>query len=129
MHVSLASIDFQGPLIQSGQKTFGRETWEITDEFISRSVDWDVRVSQSVSWRSVLYLAVKMSAAPVRVTQHKFGTVDADQTEVVKFQLVNSNGAELHLISYGAAITNLLVPDKNGQLDDVTLGFDNLDGS
>ena len=70
-----------------------------------------------------------MSAAPVRVTQHKFGTVDADQTEVVKFQLVNSNGAELHLISYGAAITNLLVPDKNGQLDDVTLGFDNLDGS
>ena len=61
-----------------------------------------------------------------KVTQENFGCVDG--AKVTKFRITNSSGAELHLISYGAAITNLIVPDKNGQMRDVVLGFDNLEG-
>ena len=34
----------------------------------------------------------------------------------------------VQLISYGAAIRTLRVPDRNGKVEDVTLGFDDLDG-
>ncbi len=34
----------------------------------------------------------------------------------------------LQAISYGGIITSLRVPDRNGRLDDIVLGFDNLDG-
>jgi aldose 1-epimerase len=42
--------------------------------------------------------------------------------------LTNKNGVELHAITYGATITSLKVPDKNGKLADVVLGFDTPDG-
>jgi hypothetical protein len=76
---------------------------------------------------TILFVSVKMSAS-VRVTQEKFGVIDG-QTEVTKYRLVNSNGAELHLITFGAAIQQLIVPDRNGKLDDITLGFADIDGT
>lgn len=42
--------------------------------------------------------------------------------------LVNGHGMTCNLISYGATIQSLLVPGKNGQLTDVTLGFDTIEG-
>lgn len=36
-------------------------------------------------------------------------------------------GIVLETISYGATVTRLLVPDRNGRLDDVVLGFNDLD--
>lgn len=38
-------------------------------------------------------------------------------------ELQNSSGARLSVINYGARVISLLVPDKNGKLDDVVLGF------
>ena len=34
----------------------------------------------------------------------------------------------MRIINYGAILTNIIVPDRNGVLDDVALGFDNLEG-
>jgi len=44
------------------------------------------------------------------------------------FILKNSHGMEVHAISFGGIITNIIVPDKNGKMDDVVLGYDSLDG-
>ncbi|XP_076354022.1 galactose mutarotase [Tachypleus tridentatus] len=50
-------------------------------------------------------------------------------TEIIRrFTLVNENGMSIQLITYGAAITSIKVPDKNGTVEDVVLGFDNLEG-
>lgn len=46
--------------------------------------------------------------------------------EVLLYTLTNSNGMVVKIINYGGIITSVLVPDKNGKLDDVVLGFDNL---
>jgi aldose 1-epimerase len=66
------------------------------------------------------------------VTQKPFGSMPnpttGSQQSVAKFIVKNLSGAELHLITYGAAVTNLFVPDKLGKLEDVVLGFDDLEG-
>jgi aldose 1-epimerase len=46
---------------------------------------------------------------------------------VTQYTLINKNGIVLKCIDYGTIITELHVPDKNGKLADVVLGFDKLD--
>jgi aldose 1-epimerase len=46
---------------------------------------------------------------------------------VTRFTLVNKNGMTVKCIEYGAIITEILVPDKNGKFADVALGFDKLE--
>ena len=58
------------------------------------------------------------------VTRTPFGT--ADGRPVTVYTLTNSSGTELRAIDYGGVILSLRVPDRNGQLGDVVLGFDSL---
>ena len=51
-----------------------------------------------------------------------------DGREVKLFTLVNDRGMEIKVINYGGIITALNVPDRHGQIGDVVLGHDNLDG-
>jgi aldose 1-epimerase len=51
-----------------------------------------------------------------------------DGTPVDIYTFSNAKGMEVRAMTYGGIITNLRVPDKAGQFDDVVLGFDNLDG-
>jgi aldose 1-epimerase len=43
------------------------------------------------------------------------------------FTLENDGGVEVRIANYGARITALYTPDRLGTLDDIVLGFDNLD--
>ncbi len=47
---------------------------------------------------------------------------------VTQYTLTNKNGMVVKCIDYGAIITHIQVPDKDGKLGDVALGFDNLEG-
>jgi aldose 1-epimerase len=46
--------------------------------------------------------------------------------DVFQYTLQNKTGMQVELITYGAAITNIITPDKNGKLSSVVLGFDSL---
>ncbi|MFZ0478051.1 MAG: aldose epimerase family protein [Terriglobales bacterium] len=61
------------------------------------------------------------------VKMSEFGTLQ-DGTSVQMFTLTNSQGAVAKVITYGATLTELWVPDRTGKLGDVVLGFDNLQG-
>lgn len=50
----------------------------------------------------------------------------ADGQEVKIYTLTNKNGLVAKVMTYGALLTELHVPDRNGVLADVVLGFDNL---
>lgn len=52
----------------------------------------------------------------------------ADGTEVYIFTLSNSKGMAAEITNFGGTIVSLLVPDGKGNLEDVTLGYDKLDG-
>jgi aldose 1-epimerase len=43
------------------------------------------------------------------------------------FTLENNKGYEARIASYGGALVSLFLPDRDGKLDDVVLGFDSLD--
>lgn len=47
---------------------------------------------------------------------------------VTLYQLINKNGFEADIIDYGACLVNLYVPDNNGRIRDVVLGFDDITG-
>lgn len=60
------------------------------------------------------------------ITQTPFGQADGRAVEL--FTLRNARGAEAKICNYGGIVVSLKVPDRNGNLDDVVLGYDNLDG-
>ncbi len=60
------------------------------------------------------------------VRQESFGRTP-DGHEVTIYQLTNANGLHASVIDYGAILVSLEVPDRNGKLADITLGFDDLD--
>jgi aldose 1-epimerase len=51
----------------------------------------------------------------------------SDGTGVKLFTLRNANGMLVKITSYGAIVTELHAPDRAGKIENVTLGFDNLD--
>ena len=51
-----------------------------------------------------------------------------DGREVDLYTLTNANGLRARLITYGAITVGLEVPDRQGKLTDVTLGYDSLEG-
>ena len=65
------------------------------------------------------------AADELSVSERMFGTTVSG--EVVKeYLLRNEAGIEARLISYGATLTSLLLPDRDGVLVDVVLGYDDL---
>jgi aldose 1-epimerase len=70
--------------------------------------------------------AAAPTAAPT-VSRAPFGRLP-DGRSVELFTLTNPRGLEVRVMTYGGIITALRVPDRTGRLDDVVLGFDDLDG-
>jgi len=66
------------------------------------------------------------------ITVEPFGTVDnpdspSDGLAVDLYTLTNASGMEVKIITYGGTIQSIQVPDRDGTMANVTLGFDNLD--
>jgi aldose 1-epimerase len=60
------------------------------------------------------------------VTTQSFGSFDGK--DVSLYTLTNKKGDVLKLSNYGAVIVEIIVPDRNGKKENVTLGYDNFDG-
>jgi len=60
-------------------------------------------------------------------TKSSFGKT-AEGEAVDLYVLTNKNGMEVSIITYGGAVVSIKVPDKNGKIGDVVLGYDSLDG-
>jgi aldose 1-epimerase len=81
-------------------------------------------------WGVLFLLITAAAAAPARcdsIYSKLFGTTTGGEA-VTQYTLHNGTGASVVIITYGATVTNLMVPDKNGKLGDVVLGFDTLAG-
>lgn len=64
-------------------------------------------------------------AAKPKITKGPFGKT-ADGKAVAIYTLTNSAGSETKIITYGGTVVSLKVPDKNGKMGDVVLGFDSV---
>ena len=48
-------------------------------------------------------------------------------TKLYEYTLKNANGVEMDVITYGGRIISLKVPDKNGKIENVVLGYNSLE--
>ena len=62
----------------------------------------------------------------VTISKESFGTTN-DSIPVDKYIFKNEKGMEISIITYGGIITNWTAPDKNGNFNDIVLGFDSIE--
>ncbi|XP_029051023.2 galactose mutarotase-like isoform X1 [Osmia bicornis bicornis] len=76
----------------------------------------------------ILRLLGSMVAASCEgsITVAKWGSIEGRSIE--KYTLKNKSGQEVDIVTYGATITSVRTPDKHGNIADVVLGFDNIEG-
>ena len=60
------------------------------------------------------------------IEKKSFGKLP-DGREVFSYSLKNKVGAEIRIIDYGATLTNVFMPDREGNFADVIGGFDTLE--
>lgn len=60
------------------------------------------------------------------ITAKAFGTCTCGK-EITAYTIANSKGMKATVINYGAILTELFVPDKDGKAVDVVLGYDTLE--
>lgn len=76
----------------------------------------------------LVFIACGKSTKTTQETMTKkeiFGTTPKGE-EVNQYTLTNANGIEMKVINYGGIITSLKTPDRNGNLGDIVLGYDDL---
>ncbi len=74
----------------------------------------------------VALLAVSCTADSARIDTFPFGRT-ADGQEVTKYRLTSPLGSYIEVLDYGGHIVGIYVPDRNGVIGDVALGYDTVD--
>jgi aldose 1-epimerase len=67
------------------------------------------------------------SSTEASVETSKFGTL-SNGTAVDLYTIKNKKGTTAKIATYGATLTELWVPDRSGNLADIVLGYDKVDG-
>lgn len=69
----------------------------------------------------------------IQIAEDAFGymqnPITGEGENVKRFTFSNDDGVSVQVVTYGATITSLRCPDKYGNIADIVLGFDELEGS
>ena len=60
------------------------------------------------------------------ITKRVFGTLPDGRT-VTAWTLTNENGLQAEILDLGATIRSILVPNRQGELVDIALGYDTVE--
>lgn len=63
----------------------------------------------------------------MQIVKRAFGT-DSQNHPVTEYTLTNALGASVSILDLGGTVTRVMVPDRNGALGDVVLGYDDAAG-
>jgi len=55
-----------------------------------------------------------------------YGTFNGEN--VLLYSLENENGLKVNITNYGGIVTSIIIPDREGNYEDIVLGFDSLSG-
>jgi aldose 1-epimerase len=85
-----------------------------------------VRVLRPCAALASLLFAVSLGAAITPVSITSFGKL-ADGREARLYTLTNASGAHVAITDYGAIVVRLVMPDRQGHLDDLVLGYNRVE--
>jgi aldose 1-epimerase len=75
-------------------------------------------------WAAHAMLALISLCINVSAGETPSGMVEVSDFDSIKlYTLKNNAGTEVKVTNYGATITSIVVPDRNGRLDDIVLGY------
>jgi aldose 1-epimerase len=77
--------------------------------------------------RVLLIIAIAAVTANAEMKKESFGKLPDGRT-VERYTLANSSGFVAKIMTYGAILTELHVPNGDGTTTDIVMGFDTLDG-
>ena len=75
----------------------------------------------------VLIAGCASNQSKLTITKAPWGTLP-DGQEVALYTLTNANGMVVTVSEWGAAVQSIVVPDRDGNLADIVLGYPSLDG-
>ncbi|MCM1338104.1 MAG: galactose mutarotase [Muribaculaceae bacterium] len=115
------SIDFNPHIYFSSDKSLAQKIvhnrFVVDNQPIKDTFTKSVAVSDSTI--DTNYEGMKISTKP-------FGTVQKTNEAATLYTITNKNGASVDLSTFGATITSIKIPDKNGKMTDVTQGYTNV---
>ncbi len=82
--------------------------------------------ARSLALGATSILAAASLSHAQSVTDAPFGTLP-DGTEVTAYTLENAHGMMAKIITYGGTMTELHVPDRDGEIADILLGYEDLE--
>jgi len=82
-------------------------------------------MKQLIPLIALLATAPMIQAVEPSITCKSFGTT-AGGEKASLYTLINANGASASISNYGGTVTSLMMPDRNGKMGDVVLGFNKL---
>ncbi len=63
----------------------------------------------------------------MKLTKTSFGKTK-NGVEATLYTMENKNGCKVSVTDYGAVVVGIFAPDKNGKIEDLALGFDDVRG-
>lgn len=75
----------------------------------------------------IFCLSCVEGTSSITIQKEEFGKTPDGKT-VNLYTIKNANGVELKVSEFGATLVSLKVPDKEGNFEDIILGFDDLEG-
>ncbi len=86
-----------------------------------------MRLIRILGFIPCIFLLASCTVTSTKLTRAPFGkTAEGDAVDI--YTMVNKNGVTAKVMTYGALLTELHVPGRDGKVEDVVLGFDSLDG-
>lgn len=77
----------------------------------------------STTMKNILALLVLCSLLANSVAAQQISDFD----NIKLYTFTNSSGAKLKVTNYGAIVTSIMVPDRNGKMGDIALGYDRVE--
>lgn len=83
--------------------------------------------------KNILFLTILVVLFSCSEKEHSsievipFGVTSTGDS-VTMFRLTNPSGGSIDVVDYGCRVVRIIVPDKNGKLDDVVLGYEDIKG-
>jgi len=101
---------------------------------LNKIYEWGIPMKRLPLWftitGAILMTMMTVNGAATKsgsITKSSFGkTPDGELVDL--YLLKNKNGVEVAITTYGGAVVSLKVPDRNGKLGDVVLGYNSLEG-
>ncbi|HEY4788620.1 MAG TPA: aldose epimerase family protein, partial [Bacteroidales bacterium] len=73
---------------------------------------------------AIVLLFACQSKPKLSISKQAWGSTD--NKEVSLYTLTNANGMVVKITNYGGIVTKIMVPDRNGKIENIALGFDSL---